>query len=346
MPEGDTVRRTALRLHQALGSRALIRAELRWPDLGQVDLTGWTVAECAAYGKHILLRLTEPTDSSAESETEAPVEPVGRPRFEPQTLHSHLRMDGSWRIHATGSQPWPSQDQFPVRAVLANEEWTAVGVWLGELDLLPTAAESTLIGHLGPDILSDTFPDPAEPWGVTEALHRIAADPSATIGAALLDQRNLAGIGTFYLSEALFVLGISPWALVADVPNVATAVERARRMLTANLVRATPTTTGDTRPGNRQWVHARSGHPCRRCGTTIRVAPLEVHPRSPGQTAGLERTIFYCPRCQHGVAPTDDDRPQQPLGTAGSDRRKSTGTAASATGTAGRSLPGDSRRYR
>jgi endonuclease-8 len=298
MPEGDTVRRSAGRLHQALAGRVLTRTELRWPDLGDVELAGHTVTEVVAYGKHILTRLTGATATSV-----------------PMTLHSHLRMDGSWRIAPTNRNSWPSAARTGVRAALANTEWTATGLWLGNLDLVPTAAEDTLIGHLGPDILAADFADPATEWGVTEALRRLTANPDAEIGAALLDQRNLAGIGTFYMAEALFSKGISPWTRVRDVPAVGAVVDRARRMLSANLDRAVPTTTGDLKPGNRQWVHARSGQPCRRCGTIVRVANIEVHHRSPGQTAGLERTAFYCPRCQPGPTPTDDGRPQQPMGT-------------------------------
>jgi len=294
MPEGDTVRRTAVRLHQALAGRELTRAELRWPTLATVDLTGSLVVESVAYGKHLLTRL--------------------RRGGEALTLHSHLRMEGSWRVHATGSRTWPAASDHTVRAVLANADWTAVGLRLGELDLVATADEHTLIGHLGPDILAPDFADPAAERGVAEALHRIAAHPDEPIAAALLDQRNLAGVGTFYACEALFAAGLSPWTPVRDVADVGRIVDRARRMLAANLDRAVPTTTGDTRNGNQSWVHSRSGRPCRRCGATVRVAGVEVHHRSPGQTAGLERVLFYCPRCQPGPTPTDGGRPQAPLG--------------------------------
>ena len=57
MPEGDALRRTANRLHAALAGRRLIRTELRWPDLGGIDLSGRTMTEVEAYGKHLLLRL-------------------------------------------------------------------------------------------------------------------------------------------------------------------------------------------------------------------------------------------------------------------------------------------------
>ena len=303
MPEGDTVRRSAARLHQALAGRALSRAELRWPNLAAVQLAGRTVTGVTAYGKHILTRLDT-----------APGLPDGDVAL---TLHSHLRMDGSWRVAATGPASWPHPNRPGVRAALATAEWTAVGMWLGMLDVVATADENTLVGHLGPDILADDFADPASPWGVTEALRRITARPDETIGAMLLDQRNLAGIGTFYMSEALFSKGISPWTPVREVADPAAVVDRARRMLATNVARATPSTTGDLRNGQRQYVHARSGSPCRRCGTPVRVAMIEVHRRSPGQTAGVERTAFYCPRCQVGPTPTDDGRVQAPLGTSG-----------------------------
>ncbi len=306
MPEGDTVRRSAARLHQALAGRELIRAELRWPGLGAVVLAGRTVTEVVAYGKHILTRLAAvpPDRETTVSDGDVAL-----------TVHSHLRMDGSWRVTATGPSSWPGPHSSAVRAALANTEWTAVGHTLGMVDLVATDNEASLIGHLGPDILADDFADPATAWGVTEALRRVTADPDATIGAALLDQRNLAGIGTFYMSEALFSRGISPWTPVREVADPAAVVDRARRMLSSNLVRATPSTTGDLRNGNRQYVHARSGLPCRRCATPVRVAMIEVYRRSPGQTAGVERTAFYCPRCQPGPAPTDDGRAQAPLGT-------------------------------
>ena len=67
--------------------------------------------------------------------------------------------------------------------------------------------------------------------------------------------------------------------------------------------------TGLRRTGEESYVHARSGRPCRRCGDTVRVATTGVVPR--------DRTMFSCPTCQGGLAPTDDGRPQRPLGTGG-----------------------------
>ena len=138
MPEGDTVWRTCHRLHEALAGRRLLASDLRWPDIATADLRGMTVVEVVPRGKHILVRL----DSG-------------------WTVHSHLRMDGQWRIEPTdpsavfpGAVPGtPASRGDSVRAVLVAPEWTAVGSRLGMLDLVRTSEEHTLIGHLGPDIL-------------------------------------------------------------------------------------------------------------------------------------------------------------------------------------------------
>lgn len=275
MPEGDTVHRTCTRLHEALAGRTLVEAELRWPSLATATLAGMVVREVVARGKHILLRL-EPG----------------------WTLHSHLRMEGQWRIERTpsGRAGWANPD---IRAVLVTEPWTALGLRLGALDLVRTTEEDTLVGHLGPDIL-----DPA--FDAATAVTALAA--SATeVGAALLDQRNLAGIGTLWASEALFLQRLSPWATDVPAERLAAVVERARRLMTAALPFAVQSSTGSRREGENTWVHSRSGRPCRRCGTTIRVAPIGPPTR--------ERVMFYCPGCQGGLAPTDSGGRGAPLGS-------------------------------
>jgi endonuclease-8 len=288
------VLRTARRLDQALAGRPLVRTELRWPTLGEADLVGRTVSEVVAYGKQILTRI-EPAD---------PWQP--QPRFptvpsDALTLRSHLRMEGRWYIHARDAEPWPSQNRTSVRAVLGGTEWTAVGTWLGLLDLIPTTAEPTLIGHLGPDVMADAF----EPDGAREAERRLLAEPTRHVGAALLDQTNVAGIGTMYMAEALFVQQVSPWSPIGDV-DVAALLATARRLLLRGATQAVPTTTGNPRKGMEKWVHGRSGRPCLRCGAILRVAPIGP--------ADKERPAFYCPVCQPGPTPTDDGKPRSPLG--------------------------------
>lgn len=279
MPEGDTVWRTAHRLDQALAGQPLTVADLRWGSLATVDLRGVGTRGVVSRGKHILQRLED-----------------GR------TLHSHLRMDGQWRLARTVELPRRSVQHHTVRAVVGTAEWTAIGTSLGMLDLLPTAAEDALVGHLGPDLLG---PD----WDAATALRNLRSRPERPIGAALLDQRNLAGIGTLYDSETLFILRQWPWRPVGELDDAALGalLERARRLLDAGRRRGLQNTTGDTRRGEGSYVHGRSGRPCRRCGQQVRVAMIGESPQ--------ERTMFYCPRCQGGLAPTDDGRPQRPLGS-------------------------------
>jgi endonuclease-8 len=169
------------------------------------------------------------------------------------------------------------------------------------LDVLPTAREAELVGHLGPDVLG---PD----WDPAAATANLRATP-APIGAALLDQRNLAGIGTLWCAESLFLERLHPWTPANDLGQEAVSrlVDRAHRLLDSARHHAVQSSTGVRRHGEENYVHARSGRPCRRCGQTVRVAPIGP----PGQ----ERTMFYCPGCQGGLGPTDDGRTQQPLGS-------------------------------
>lgn len=272
MPEGDVVHRTAARLHAALAGRVLTRTDLRWPTLATVDLSGREVEQVVSVGKHLLLRVAATEDGDAAL-----------------TLHSHLRMEGSWHLHRTGSAP-ARESAHDVRAVLANREWTAVGHRLGMLDLVPTAAEGRLVGHLGPDVLAPSW----DSDGLEQAERNLVADPNRAIGEALLDQRVLAGVGTFYLAESLFVRGITPWTPVRDIADVRGLLALVHRMLAANAdaARVTQSTTGELRPGRSQWVHGRAGRACRRCGARIRVAPIGKAPQ--------DRVAFYCPGCQRG----------------------------------------------
>lgn len=278
MPEGDTVYRTAHRLDQALAGAPLTRSDLRWPDLSTLDFRGVTTTEVVARGKNILHRLGNGV-----------------------TIHSHLRMEGQWRIESTASVTGRSLANLQLRAVLGTQTWTALGARLGDLHVVPTAQEHQLVGHLGPDVLG---PD----WDPGEAARRLALG-STTIGAALLDQRNLAGVGTLYASETLFLERLGPWTPAADVsPSTMTSlVERAHLLLDRGRRHAIQSTTGSDRLGETAWVHARSGRPCRRCGDPVRVAMIGEAPR--------DRTMFYCPVCQGGLGPTDNGRRQQPLGS-------------------------------
>ncbi|GAB2615551.1 Fpg/Nei family DNA glycosylase [Streptomyces capparidis] len=264
MPEGDTVWLTARRLHEALAGRTLTTADLRVPALATAGLAGRRVGEVVSRGKHLLTRF----DGGL-------------------TLHSHLRMDGSWHVYRAGER-WRGGPQWQIRAVLGDAERVAVGYRLPVLELLPTAEEERVVGHLGPDLLG---PD----WDAAEALRRLLADPARPVGEALLDQRVMAGIGNVYKSEVCFLRGVTPWTPVGDIPGPERVVELARRLLDANRNRTGHITTGDTRSGRRHWVYGQAGRPCRRCGTRVVGAEQGAAPQA--------RISFWCPCCQDGPAP-------------------------------------------
>jgi endonuclease VIII len=257
MPEGDAVYRTAARLRAALDGQVLTRSDFRVPRYATADLTGRTVLETVSRGKHLLTRVEGGL-----------------------TVHTHLRMDGSWQVTPAGRRV-AGGDQ--VRLVLANSRWQAVGVRLGMVDLLKTAEEDRVVGHLGPDPLG-------EDWDPAEAVRRLRRAPDTTIGEALLDQRNLAGIGTIYRAETLFLRGIWPWRRVGDIEDLDAVVTLARRLLHANRQHAGTVTTGDRRPANQTWVYGRAGKPCRRCGTRISRGEMGAQSQ--------ERLILWCGGCQ------------------------------------------------
>jgi endonuclease VIII len=289
MPEGDTVRHQATVLQRALAGRVVTGSDFRLPGLATVDLTGWTIAESTSRGKHLLLRLTAPTTAArpvtAGADTTANADATGGAAARPRTsltLHSHLRMDGSWRVYRAAER-WRGGPGHTIRVVLTAGDVTVVGYHLHDVALVPTAEEDALVGHLGPDLLG---PD----WDADAAAANLAAQPGRAIGEALLDQRNLAGIGNVYATEMLFLRGVEPWRPVGEVKDLRALVDLGHRLLSANVARPGHVTTGDTRPGRENWVYGRAGRPCRRCGT-----PIEKGEQGP---AGQERLRYWCPSCQ------------------------------------------------
>jgi endonuclease-8 len=275
MPEGDTVHLTAERLHAALAGERLLRTELRVPAFATSDLSGQTVRGVVARGKHLLLR----TDAGL-------------------TLHTHLRMEGRWRLVRQQAGIGGRRDE--IRVLLVTEPWTAIGSRLGVVELLPTDREDSVVGHLGPDPLG---PD----WDPDEALRRLLLREDRPIGEALLDQTVMAGPGNVYRCEALFLRGLDPWTPVGAVPMPGRLVDLVRRLMEANRSTGAQITTGDTRPGRTHWVYGRGAEPCRRCGTPIRRRASEPGPDG-------EQVTFWCPQCQ--PERPDAPPPDRPTGGA------------------------------
>ncbi len=253
MPEGDTVFLAATRLRAALAGRVLTRTDFRVPRLATVDLSGRALREVDTHGKHLLFRV----DGGV-------------------TLHTHFKMEGAWHLYRHGER-WRGP-AFEARVVLENAAWVAVGFRLAKVELLPTAEERAIVGHLGPDPLRAD-------WDAAEALRRLRGAGAVPISEALLDQTLIAGPGNVYKCEICFLRGLDPWTPVDAVPDLPKLVDLTSRLMNANRETGCQITTGDRRPGHQRWVYGRAGLPCRRCGAPIRK-------RDDG------RVTYWCPACQ------------------------------------------------
>ncbi|WP_375002337.1 DNA-formamidopyrimidine glycosylase family protein [Gordonia sp. PS3] len=259
MPEGDTVFRAAHRLRTALVGKTLSDSDFRVPRYATTDLSGARVESVRSAGKHLFIDLRRPSGT-------------------PVSIHSHLMMEGLWDVHAIGAKwrrPWHT-----ARVVLRAGDIEAVGFDLGVLELL--ADPGPAVAHLGPDLLGDD-------WDAARAVENLATAPDTPIGIALLDQRNLAGVGNVYRSELCFMRRVHPATPTAAV-DLPPLVDLAHRLLTANRLRVARVTTGATGRGRELWVYGRDRRPCRRCGTAVERGMLGEPP--------AERSIYVCPRCQ------------------------------------------------
>lgn len=263
MPEGDTVHRAAARLGAALVGRPVVRFASSLPALAargrSLRLAGATVAKVEAAGKHLLVSFSNGA-----------------------VLHTHLGMTGSWQVYPAGA-PWRRPAHL-ARAVLETREWIAVCFAAPTVEIVAAGRVASHPGlrGLGPDVVA---PD-ADLEGAVRGL-RARADRE--IGAALLDQSALAGIGNIYRAEVLFAHGVSPFRKVGgtDDETLRALVRTAHRMM-----RRSVTAGGRGGPGARSpfrpRVYGRARRPCPRCGTPIAARDMGT-PR---------RTVYWCPACQ------------------------------------------------
>jgi endonuclease VIII len=158
----------------------------------------------------------------------------------------------------------------------------ASGARVHDLELARTDDENRWVGHLGPDILG---PD----WDAERAAANLAADDRPLV-EALLDQRNLAGVGNMYAAELMFLAGVNPYTPAKEVTKLEAVVRTAFKALRANRDHPEQSTTGRTARGEQHWVYLRTGQPCRRCRTAIVAGEFGEPPR--------QRNTFWCPHCQ------------------------------------------------
>jgi len=258
MPEGDTIAYAAQRMRPVLEGHVpdAIRtphprhALDRWPE----RLAGRAVAEVRTHGKHLFLRF--------DGEL---------------TIHSHLRMTGTWGIYAP-ERRWGRSPRL-AWLVLERAGHQVVQFNGPVLELLTESRTrfDRRLAALGPDVLAPEF-------DFDGFLRRLRGDDyTRGIGDALLDQRNVAGIGNIWKAEGCWEAAIDPWRPVSTVSDA-----EARAIIEG----VRPRMLGSARTGRMAGaprVFRRHGRPCPRCGTTIQARP----------GGDDNRTTFWCPGCQH-----------------------------------------------
>ncbi|MEY2583435.1 MAG: endonuclease [Ilumatobacteraceae bacterium] len=235
MPEGDTIRRLADRISRRFTGERVVRCVTRDPRLSGVDLTGATVVDVDANGKHLLIRFSN-----------------GR------TLHSHLLMTGSWTVGPAATEP-----EWRRRIELWMESGRLTGIDLPIVELLPTIDEDRAVGHLGPDLCGPELPD------MDVVIERLQREPLVPLATALLDQRNVAGFGNIYAIEVPFLGGVSPNQPIGTIEGLQDLVGAGTALIRTNAERGPQNTTGRRLKTGDSWIYGRRGRPCPLCGTTL-----------------------------------------------------------------------------
>lgn len=267
MPEGHTIHRLARDLNRDLKGTPLNASspQGRFSDSAAL-FDGAEMTRAEAWGKHLFLRFA---GGLADDET----------------LHIHLGLIGKFRPKASP----PPDPQGAIRLRLFNDiaTWDLTGPTTCRLIHPDTYGQ--VIDKLGPDPLrrgasADRF---------VERLTR----KRVAVGAALLDQSVIAGIGNVYRSEFCFLSGIDPSRPANQIaPDEAHAlwdlsVAQLRRGVRLNRIVTRDeeeygAKAGRIPQGERTYAYKRAGKPCRRCATPI--ARIVVGGRK----------MWFCPSCQ------------------------------------------------
>ena len=264
VPEGDTIFRTATTLrHASVGQ--VVTAAISRVDAPPLDqLVGLAIVNSEARGKHLLIHF----ESSC-------------------VLHTHLGMTGSWHVYRHGQSWYKPERQAAV--VLETEKVICVCFNPKTIELL-TAAElcrHRYLGRLGPDLLAVDLDREKEHWKEIERRFRRAN--SRPIGAAIMDQTIVCGIGNVYKSEVLFQCRIDPFAHVSTLDSVTLhdMLATAKKLMSRNL-HGFPRKTRFGSDGVRLWVYGRQGEHCLVCGEPIQLR----------RQGDLGRSTYWCAVCQ------------------------------------------------
>jgi formamidopyrimidine-DNA glycosylase len=234
----------------------VVRASSPQARFAAESVDGQRLTGVEAYGKHLLV------DTASGN-----------------SVHVHLGMRGKWLRFApvTG----PGLPQVRLRLAVPDVAWDLIAP--GTCELLDADGRSALVAGLGPD--------PLRPDADPEEAYRLVAAHPGSIGAALLDQSRIAGVGNVFRAEVLHGMRMPPTRPARSVTSgeFAELWDRLQAMMTRAVADGRIITVesedrlalpeGESRRVYKQQV-------CRDCGTPIVTGTIEG------------RTTYTCPRCQ------------------------------------------------
>jgi formamidopyrimidine-DNA glycosylase len=262
MPEGHTIHRLAREQRRLFGGQKLAASspQGRFAD-GARLLDGRQLTRIDPYGKHLFYAF----DGIREQ------------------LHVHLGLYGKF---TTGALPAPAP-RGALRLRLEGEQtWTDLRGPTA-CELLTPAEVRAIHDRLGPD--------PLRPRTDMEPAWEKISRSRVAIGALLMDQSVIAGIGNVYRAELLFRAGISPFrpgrdvtraeweALWVDLQVCMRAGVRAGHIVTTRPEDRSRRTRGQVPREDRFYVYRRTDLPCRLCGTPVRTEVM------------VGRNLYWCP---------------------------------------------------
>jgi endonuclease VIII len=291
MPEGPEVRKYADALHAALSGRALVSLEARtrearkWLHENEQRIRGRRVERVISHGKHLIGYIEDDF-----------------------FFHSHLMMWGRWQTLASDL---PEKDRRERARIVVGGGAAAILLSapifnVGEGDPYDVIE---ILATLGPDALPYRGR-----FDRAEFLRRLLEYQDETIGAALLNQRIVAGLGNYLRAEILFSCKINPWLKVGDLgERQLTCLARTIPRLARDAYRRSATASDKDRQrmasdpslvyqpgreyGTRHLVFRRTNLPCLRCAQKIRQLRQRT---TPLEEDDEERTriVYFCAKCQ------------------------------------------------
>ncbi len=267
MPEGHTLYRLAADIEESFGGEAVrvSSPQGRFAE-GAALVDGQIVEAAQSAGKHLFIRFVDE-----------------------QIIHIHLGLIGALTFGDAPAPPAVGAVRLRIEGSRRYADLRGAMV----CELVTTEAMGGLVGQLGADPLR---PD-ADPDRAYERIHR----SRKAVGALLMDQTVLSGVGNVYRSEVLFRARLHPltpgqrvtrrrWNAIWD--DLVELMAEGVRLGRIDTVRPEHEPEAMQRPprvddhGGEVYVYRRAGQQCHVCGSMVRTEILEG------------RNLFWCPRCQ------------------------------------------------